>query len=555
MLLMRLRINSYLSVVVLTVVLLTMSGFALPGLAQKTVPAAERAAANHTMPHLVEKDGRHALFVDGAPYLMLGAQVNNSSAWPAELPKVWPTAEFLHQNTIEMPIYWEQFEPERGHYDPSLLHALLAGAREHHLHLVLLWFGTWKNGSGHYTPNFIKLDEADVPHVVNKDGHKVDSLAPYSQLALDADKEAFAELMKELKAADPQHTVIMVQVENESGTYGSDRDYSPAANKLFAENVPDTVLQAMKKTAGGSWQQVFGDDAAEYFHAYSIAHFINQVAAAGKAQYALPMYVNVALRDPFHPGHAGGYASGGPTDNVIPIWKAAAPAIDLIAPDIYMGEYDKYIKELDLYARRDNALLVPETANFPAFARYFYAALGHGAIGFAPFGMDTTGYVNAPNGAPKVSDEQLEPFALNYRIFEPMDRLIAELNFEGKVKGVSEDPAVHRQTLDFTGWQAVVSYGLPQFGGFKAAPGNDPPDGGAMIAQLGPNEFLVTGVHARVDFIPADPAKQRQFVVVQEGSYQNNAWKSLRIWNGDQTDYGLNFTAAEQVLKVTLATY
>jgi beta-galactosidase GanA len=521
-----------------------------------SLPATAQSSAKTELPRIVEKDGRYALFVDGAPYLMLSAQVNNSSAWPAELPKVWPAAETLHLNTIEAPIYWEQWEPERGHFDPSVLHALLAGAREHHLHLVLLWFGTWKNASGHYTPKFIKLNEALVPHVINAKGIKIDSLSPFSQFALDADKAAFAALLHELKVSDPQHTVLMVQVENESGSYGSDRDYSPEANKLFAEDVPENVLKAMGKTTTGSWQQVFGEDGAEYFQAYAIAHYINQVAAAGKAQYPLPMYVNVALRDPFHPGHAGGYASGGPTDNVIPIWKAAAPSIDVIGPDIYMPEYDKYEKVLDLYHRPDNAMFVPETGNSQAYARYFFTALGHQAIGFSPFGMDTTGYVNFPLGAPRISDELLQAFALNYRIFSPMDRVIARLNFEGKLQAVSEAPDVHRQTLDFGAWKAVVTYGQPQFGGWdKPAPGNDPPDGGAMVAQLGPDEFLVTGVHARVDFGPAEPGKHRQFVQVQEGVYDKDAWKFIRIWNGDQTDYGLNFTSAEQVLRVTLATY
>jgi beta-galactosidase GanA len=301
---------------------------------------------------------------------------------------------------------------------------------------------------------------------------------------------------------------------------------------------------------------VFGDDAAEYFHAYSIAHYVNQVAAAGKAQYPLPMYCNVALRDPFHPGHAGSYASGGPTDNVLPIWKAAAPAIDLIGPDIYMPEYANYEKVLDLYHRPDNAMFVPETGNAPAYPRYFFAALGHQTIGFSPFGMDRTGYLNAPLGAARLSDEDLEPFAFNYRLFAPMDRVIAKLNFEGELQAVAEDPAVHRQTLDFGAWKANVSYGLPQFGGWdKKAPGNDPADGGAMIAQLGPNEFLVTGVHARVDFEPAEQGKHRQFVEVQEGVYDKDVWKFVRIWNGDQTDYGLNFTSVPQVLRVTLATY
>ncbi len=513
-----------------------------------------QSRANQPLPRIAQKDGHYALFVDGAPFLMLGAQVNNSSAWPAMLPKVWPTVEKLHLNTLEVPIYWEQFEPQQGHFDPSVLHTLLDQARQHHVHLVLLWFGTWKNGSGHYTPPFIKLDEAQVPHVVNAEGHKVDSLSPHSEVGLKADSTAFAELMRDLKAADPEHTVIMVQVENESGTYGSVRDFSPQAQKLFEGQVPAALLKAMQKQPG-TWQQVFGDNADEFFHAWSIAHYIGQVAVAGKAVYPLPMYVNAALRDPFHPGKPGSYDTGGPTDNVIPIWKAAAPAIDLLAPDVYMPDYARYTKVLDLYRRADNPMFVPETGNSPAYARYFFAALGHQAIGFSPFGMDTTGYVNAPIGATRIDDDALAPFALNYRIFGPMDRIIARLNFEGKLQAVSEDPAVHTQTLDFGKWKAVISYGLPQFGNDKVPSGNTSPDGGAMVAQLGPDEFLVTAVHARVDFELADKSKQRQFVKVEEGAYQGYDWHFTRIWNGDQTDYGLNFTSAPQVLRVSLATY
>ena len=160
-------------------------------------PSHAQVAGSNVLPRIVQKDGRWALMVDGAPYLMLGAQINNSSAWPAMLPKVWPTMEYLHVNTVEAPIYWEQFEPEQGRFDPSILHTLIDQAREHNVHLVLLWFGTWKNASGHYTPPFIKLDEAHVPHVVKADGGKVDSLAPFSKTALGADSKAFATLMHE----------------------------------------------------------------------------------------------------------------------------------------------------------------------------------------------------------------------------------------------------------------------------------------------------------------------------------------------------------------------
>lgn len=507
------------------------------------------------IPKLVKQDGRYALLVGGKPYLMLGVQVNNSSAWPAMLPKVWPAVEQLHANTVEVPIYWEQWEPVQGHFDPSLLHTLLAQAREHHVHLVLLWFGGYKNGSGHYTPPFVKLDEARAPHVVTASGGKVDSLSPYSKFLVDADRSAFAALMRELKAADPQHTVLMVQVENEVGTYGSVRDFSPAAEALFQQPVPQAVLAVMHKQPG-DWKEVFGPDADEFFYAWSIASYVNEVAAAGKAVYPLPMYINVATRNPIN-GGPGSYPSGGAVDRVIPIWKAAAPAIDVYGIDLYDSDYRVYTRLLDIYHRPDNATFVPETGNSAIFARYFYAALGHETIGWSVFGMDDTGYSNFPLGAKTIDDKTIAPFALNYQIFGPMDREIAELEFEGKVQGVAEDPVEHSQALTLGSWKALVSYGLPGFGGWavKGAPGNSPPSGGAMVAQLGPNEFLVTGVHCRVAFSSMIAGKQTQFVRVEEGSYKDGVWHAIRVWNGDQTDYGLNFTDLPQVLRVSVATY
>jgi beta-galactosidase GanA len=524
---------------------LLMLLFAVAGLFAQTDPL--------SLPRIVQKEGRYALLVDGAPYLILGAQVNNSSAWPAMLPKVWPAIEYLQANTVEMPVYWEQFEPEPGRFDYSTIDTLLSQARAHHVRLVLLWFGTWKNASSHYMPLWMKRDPERYPRMTGANGRLVDSPSPHALATLAADKHAFAALMRHLKAADPRRTVIMVQVENEPGTYGSVRDHSPGAQKAFEGPVPAELLAALDKhpaSPTAAWSEVFGADADEFFHAWSVAHFIGQVAAAGKAEYPLPLYVNAALRDPLHPGPPGSYESGGPTDNVLPIWKVAAPALDVLAPDIYQDDPARYLKALELYRRPDNPLFVPETGDSPASARFFFAALGHGAIGYAPFGIDYTGYSNAPLGAARLDEESLAPFALNYKLIGPVMREIARLNFEGKLQTAVEEKNEHSQTLAFGAWKAVVSYGLPQFGFGNNPRGNAEPIGRALVAQLADNQFLVAGLFCRVDFQLSDASsgKQREYLRVEDG-------KSIRIWNGDQTDWGLNFTAAPQVLRVTLGTY
>ena len=135
----------------------------------------------------------------------------------------------------------------------------------------------------------------------------------------------------------------MVQVENEAGVWGGVRDYGAAAQKAFAGPVPEKLVKGLGKQPG-TWKEVFGEDADETFEAWYTAAYIEQVAAAGKAEYGLPLYVNAALRDPMHPGKAPSYESGAPTDNNIGLWKIAAPSIDAIAPDIYLPEYAKYLK-------------------------------------------------------------------------------------------------------------------------------------------------------------------------------------------------------------------
>jgi beta-galactosidase GanA len=509
------------------------------------------------MPHFAAKNGRHALMVDGAPFLILGAQANNSSNYPAVLPKVWPALKLLGANTLAIPVAWEQIEPQEGKFDFSYVDTLLAQARQHNTRLVLLWFGTWKNTNPNYTPAWVKLDNKRFPRLLDRQGHYTISLSPIYASTLQADRKAFAKLMGHLKAADAQRTVILVQVENETGSYHNVRDFSPAAEKLFAGPVPGTLAKGLHKQPG-TWVQVFGKDADEFFQAWQVARFTEAVAEAGKAEYALPMYVNASLRDPMGDQDPNTYASGGPTWNVLDIWKIAAPSIALAAPDIYGRSSDNVFAQIARYTRPDNPLLVVEIGNAPSFARYFFAVLGNHGLGFSPFGMDFTGYANYPLGAKTVDAATIAPFARAYHLIGPMMRQWAKLSYEGEVWGVSEPDDHAAQSLDLGRWRATVEYQRWQFGAAdrtkEIPPGTEEPCGGALFARLGPDSYLVTGMHARVDFQPKNGG-EKIYVKVEEGRYAKGRWVTERILNGDQTDYGLNFTGAPQLLRVTLAAY
>lgn len=527
----------------------------LIGLAGMTLLSPAWAASAVPLPQLISSHGRYELKVDGKPYFILGAQVNNSSNYSATLPEVWPAIKDVDANTIVMPIAWQQIEPRPGRFDFSFLDRFLRQSRQHRVHAILLWFATWKNGAPNYCPSWVKLDNSRFPRVVDRKGRLVNSLSPLAKTTLDADRTAFAALMTHLKAVDPRHTVIMVQVENETGTYGSRRDYSAAASRLFNGPVPRRLVRALGLRPG-TWTQVFGRHAADLFHAWNIARFVNKVAAAGKAVYPLPMYVNAALRGPFHHQPPRPYEYGGPTYNAIRVWKVAAPDINVIGPDIYMRSSRLYCKVLQQYHRFDNPLFVSETGNAPVYARYLFATLGHQGIGFSPFGIDYTGYSNYPLGARRIDAHTFAPLALEYRLLRPMDSLLASLSFEGRVYGVSEPDNRHSQFIRLGRWEAKVSYDMPMFGDspYKRP---RPLDGGAIIARLGPNEFLVTGVHARVSFALAQ-RHSNEFMIfnrVVQGTYRYGTWKFMRIWNGDETDWGLNFTSRPQVLHVHLATY
>ncbi len=356
----------------------------------------------------------HYLRTDDGPFIVLGAEVHNSSS--SSLPAITESFATVHRlgaNTVLAPVAWDLFEPEEGRFDTTLIDAMIETATDLGLRLVPLWFGAWKNAVSTYAPGWVKTDQQRFPRALSKDGARLDHLTPFCDATRDADGRAFAALMRRITEKDRDGTVLMVQIENEIGLLGATRDYSDLAEAAFAGLVPDAVVTAvqgepgtpvhlawmdMGRLSSGTWTDVFGDHAVahEAFMAAAYAAYVQEVAAAGREETDLPYFVNawldadsvldgpVALAGGKEPGE---YPSGGPVARVAGIWEALAPQLDLLAPDMYVADADPVFTA---FAGRRNRLFIPELRADAVGIGQMFAALGsYRAIGVSPFGIDS----------------------------------------------------------------------------------------------------------------------------------------------------------------------
>lgn len=522
-----------------------------------TIPLLMTGLCAATMPRLAKENGSFQFLVDDQPYLIFGIQTNNSSGYPGELERTWPLAVRMRVNTVEIPIQWQTVEPVEGKFDFSVVDGLVAGARKHNLRLILAWFGGFKNAAMHFAPAWVKEDLRKYPRMIDQGGNPMRTLATHADATIDADARAFAAFMRHLKQIDgDQHTVIAVQVENEAGVLGTDRDHSESANRLFAQRVPGEVLTAFGKSGAGNWSEVFGPHAAETFAAYYQARYLNRVAEAGRKEFALPLFLNAwtDIQDGFYePGFS--HPSGGPTTRMLPLYKALVPAIDWISPDIYKRNYVQYVEEATPYSRPDNPLLIPETGRDLTYCKSMFYALGDlKGIGVSVFGVE--GARDARDAA--AIPEGLQDLAATYRVLSGAAPLLAQAKKYGKLRSAVEQEGIGTLVLDFGDYEAMAQFGRMNYGyGGARAAGTARQSGRVLIGQLAPQEFVVAGFDTTVSFRPryGSSAPRADFVSAEEGYYEGGAWKALRQLSGDEIFFGLRIPASGTVVRVKLMSY
>lgn len=483
-------------------------------------------------------------------FLMLGGQLRNSSAYDADaVQKGFEAIAAFGGNTAELPVYWEQVEPQEGRFHFDHVGRIIEAARARGLKLILLWFGTWKNATDSYVPEWVKTDPERFPVVQTPSGAHLASLSPLGTQTLQADKTAFCALMAYLKQVDGQTgTVIAIQVENEPGALGCDRDYAPAAQSAFAGPVPACLGE-------GSWNEVYGWRAAEAFSAWHIARYIDQIAQAGQAVYDLPMYANAWL------SHIGlelpgqDYPSGGPVPPVLEIWGKAAPHLFTLAPDIYIQNLNLCRRICEEYTASGAPLLIPESAANVSGAMMLTRAIADfGAVGVAAFGIE--GILDSRG---EVLPQAL-PWVLQMRVFKAMTPLLLKYRGAGRVHAVVQEEWSGSEHLIFAdGWQGAVNFGFLNTDHAHNRDklvdrGWDQLRGMGLIVQGEEDTFYLGGMGyylrlyrpgwqdgaSELAMNSAFALRQSPYLSVEEGCFEpDGTWRTLRRRNGDETDGGL----------------
>ncbi len=474
--------------------------------------------------YLAENEyGAVQMIVDGKPFLMLAGELHNSSASTEEyLALIWPKIKSLNLNSAMIALAWEQFEPVEGQYDFSLIEAIIDGANRYGIKVGLVWFASWKNGASSYVPSWVKHDRERFFRVIDAQGNELETISPFCDAARDADARAFKALAAHIRECDRNRVIIAYQPENEVGAF-ADMDYSSAGLVTLSSPVPSQLMEYMVenrttlrpellaawaeggyKTAG-TWNEVFPDmvKAKHYCMSWQYATYINVVSAAAREEYDLPTFCNAWLVQ--YPGELPGrFPNGGPVSCVMDIWKAGAPAVDILSPDIYLSDYKDIVAD---YRRRDNPLLVPEAAMKIENAFYTFGA--EDGICFSPFGIE--------DGVGNYE------FAQGYKVLDEMSHLILKYQGSGNIYAVTGSRGGADELIDCGDFVMRVMFTAPNAYG--------------IIIRTSEDTYEVCGTGFHVRYESELEGKVLQIEQVLEGGYNDGRWYTCRYMNGDETDH------------------
>ncbi|MDF2802288.1 MAG: hypothetical protein K0S61_2191 [Anaerocolumna sp.] len=519
----------------------------------------------------------------GNPMFLVGLQAHNSSTGTDMIKKTIHAAKLYGGNVIEVPIYWNEIEPEENSYCMDSLRELIDEVRESKLKLIILWFATSKNGHPNYAPDYIKLDPRKYRLAIGPDKAPVPSLSVHCKETLTRDRLAFEEVMKFLKNYDSiEKTVIAVQIENEMGYANTDRDYSYLAEEEYKKGVPlpiqhleldDTGLEGMEEEYRNTttWRGCFGRHAHEVFSSWYHACYVEEIAKAGKSIYNIPLITNVMVGEQGYEECGRCYEGGAAVGRVLDIWKTGTPSLDLICPDIYNQAKKDYTRICNRYNRRDNSLFIPESpiGGEANAMNAILAVAEYDAIGICCFGAES-----ALNNDGTLT-EDARTMAISMKAIASLAPLLVEHHGTGKVHAFIQEEFTGEQYLKLPGYHVIANFtrGNKKWQSYGSLINLRSEDnkwnlnerGRGLLIQTGENEFYASGAGLAFDFIKRpdpmdkDPyphlssrqAGQLNFLSVEEGHFEGGNWVVDYKRNGDEANFSM-YVHGGQAVRIRL---
>ena len=478
---------------------------------------------------------------------ILGGELSNSAvSCLADIDSVIPKMVQYGLNTVLVPVYWDLMEPKEGQFDFALVDRTIHQARQNQLKVVFLWFGVWKNSMSCYAPLWFKQDVKRFPRACTADGKPLEIACCFSESVLQADNRAFDAFVRHVVERGSD-VVSMIQVENEIGMLEAARDHSRLADDVYHKGVPKELLTYLRQnqkslhpwlasriqvsqlsSRNPSWQELFGNDifADEIFMAYYYARYVGRLCRTARQYTQMPLYVNAAMNS--RGRLPGQYPSAGPLAHLIDLWRAGAPELLLLAPDIYDTGFKGWAEQ---YALPGNPLFIPETRCCQnSGVRALYAFGEHHAIGFSPFAIDQS------------SHQDVENLTKAYNLIRQIYYLKPDSDRNGVHATANDVMVASRFTLpsslktwgvlfDRQDKERIINDGsnvltcrhyftLPWDS--RATDGSEWPEGGAVIVKLSKDEYLLAGSGVVVSFATAyEKAYAEETVLGEDGFVAN----------------------------------
>jgi hypothetical protein len=327
------------------------------------------------------------MIICGQPRLLLyGETLEETMTHPADVPYYGDAFDKWRRqglNTLGAVIQWNAFEPRKDQYEYAMIDGLIDEARQRNMHLIIVWFGTWRNLQSGYVPKYV-WDEGIAFPALKQDGKPENGgVSQFATRCAERDGLALNRLLARAAQKDPGHQVLVaVQVENEMPGYA---DHSPAANERIGEQVPKELLEYLKSIdtqkhdpakmgwftwsryhgngsrTSGTWEEVFGKqpwpgDARKALGVYYTGKYIEVVVRKAKEALNIPMYANAwcgespcdwEYMDIFHIG-CPSLDGMGPDSGGDVLFKWVRPWNMLVEPEFSWGE--NYFRALSLGA-------------------------------------------------------------------------------------------------------------------------------------------------------------------------------------------------------------